>query len=322
MARRHGHVRTRRGLRCARHDDQSRAPGQRLRPQRLENLDHQRPGRRRFSTSTPKPATDEDASISTFIVERGMEGFSTGKKFSKMGMRASPTGELVFDNCKVPGTNRVGEENSSVKMMMRNLDIERITIAGISLGLARASHRSRHSVLQRAQAIRQAHRLFPADSGTPHRSLRLVRSLPLPSPTSRQNVGLGLMTGKEASMMAAKAKLQSAQMATQVCSRRDPDPGRLRLHARISGRALHARRQAHGNRRRHQRNSPPDHRAADAGGGGGGCLVKLSPRKQNRNRNRNRNRRQFGFGSGLSIALAETEQPPIPILFPPLRAVY
>ena len=77
--------------------------------------------------------------ISTFILERGMPGFSTGKKFSKMGMRASPTGELVFDGVRLSEANRVGEEGGSVKMMMRNLDLERITIAGISLGIARAS---------------------------------------------------------------------------------------------------------------------------------------------------------------------------------------
>src|SRR5690606_7292244 len=53
---------------------------------------------------------DDKRDISTFILERGMKGFSTGKKFAKMGMRASPTGELVFDQVKVPVANRVGEE--------------------------------------------------------------------------------------------------------------------------------------------------------------------------------------------------------------------
>ena len=77
--------------------------------------------------------TGEDKrNLSTFIVERGAKGFSTGKKFKKMGMRASPTGELVFEGVHVPEADRVGAENGSVKLMMRNLDIERITIAGIS----------------------------------------------------------------------------------------------------------------------------------------------------------------------------------------------
>ncbi|MBY0369494.1 acyl-CoA dehydrogenase family protein [bacterium] len=76
--------------------------------------------------------------ISTFIVEKGFPGFKVGRKLSKLGMRASPTSELSFENCVVPLANRVGEENHSVSHMMRNLNIERITISGISLGIARA----------------------------------------------------------------------------------------------------------------------------------------------------------------------------------------
>lgn len=80
----------------------------------------------------------ERKNLSTFIVEKGMEGFSVGKPIHKMGMRGSPTGELVFENAKVPAANRVGEEGDSIYHMMKNLEIERITIAGISLGIAQA----------------------------------------------------------------------------------------------------------------------------------------------------------------------------------------
>ena len=76
--------------------------------------------------------------ISTFIVEKSMKGFFVGKEIKKMGMRASPTSELIFDHCQVPVENRVGKEGSSVQHMMRNLEIERITLAGISLGIASA----------------------------------------------------------------------------------------------------------------------------------------------------------------------------------------
>jgi isovaleryl-CoA dehydrogenase len=74
--------------------------------------------------------------ISTFIMEKSKEHFSVGKAIHKMGMRASPTGELIFENSKIPLENRVGEENSSTYHMMKNLDIERITISGISVGIA------------------------------------------------------------------------------------------------------------------------------------------------------------------------------------------
>ncbi len=77
--------------------------------------------------------------ISTFIVEKSFKGFSVGKKLSKLGMRASPTCELIFNNCEVPVENLVGKENSSIGHMNRNLLVERITISGISLGIARAA---------------------------------------------------------------------------------------------------------------------------------------------------------------------------------------
>ncbi len=74
--------------------------------------------------------------ISTFIMEKSKGHFKVGKAIHKMGMRASPTGELIFENSKIPVENRVGEENSSTYHMMKNLDIERITITGISVGIA------------------------------------------------------------------------------------------------------------------------------------------------------------------------------------------
>ena len=77
--------------------------------------------------------------ISTYLVEKNFKGFSVGKKLHKLGMRASPTTELIFENCEVPVENLVGEEGGSVGHMMHNLNFERVTIAGISNGLARAA---------------------------------------------------------------------------------------------------------------------------------------------------------------------------------------
>ncbi|MBP9674130.1 MAG: acyl-CoA dehydrogenase family protein [Bacteriovoracaceae bacterium] len=78
--------------------------------------------------------------ISSFIVETDdkTSGFSRGKKISKMGMRGSPTGELIFDKVDVPKKNLIGEKNGATYQMMQNLDLERITITGISLGIAQA----------------------------------------------------------------------------------------------------------------------------------------------------------------------------------------
>ncbi|MEQ1879041.1 MAG: acyl-CoA dehydrogenase family protein [Bdellovibrionia bacterium] len=78
--------------------------------------------------------------LSTFLVEKSHAGYSVGQKIKdKLGMRASNTAELVFDNCKVPVTSRVGQEGESLHHMMRNLQIERLTLAAQSLGIARRS---------------------------------------------------------------------------------------------------------------------------------------------------------------------------------------
>ncbi len=83
-------------------------------------------------------APEDRKAVSTFIVEQGMPGFSVGQKIKdKTGMRASTTAELVFDNCRVPVVNRVGEEGDSLKHMMRNLELERVTLAAMSLGIAK-----------------------------------------------------------------------------------------------------------------------------------------------------------------------------------------
>lgn len=74
-------------------------------------------------------------SITTFIIERGMEGFSTSKKLDKLGMRGSNTCELVFEDCKVPAKNIVGGFNKGVYIMMSGLDLERLVLAAGPLGL-------------------------------------------------------------------------------------------------------------------------------------------------------------------------------------------
>lgn len=80
------------------------------------------------------------AQISTFFVEKSFKGFSVGQKIKdKLGMRASNTAELVFEDCEVPATHLIGREGDSMIHMMRNLEIERLTLAAMSLGIARRS---------------------------------------------------------------------------------------------------------------------------------------------------------------------------------------
>jgi isovaleryl-CoA dehydrogenase len=78
--------------------------------------------------------------VSTFLVEKNFKGFMVGQKIQdKLGMRASNTAELVFQDCEVPAENLVGHEGDSMLHMMRNLELERLTLAAMSLGIARRS---------------------------------------------------------------------------------------------------------------------------------------------------------------------------------------
>ena len=86
--------------------------------------------------------TDKDIGskgISAFIVDKGMAGFFTGKKEDKLGIRASDTCELYFEDCEVPVENRIGEEGAGFKIAMNTLGGGRIGIAAQALGIARAA---------------------------------------------------------------------------------------------------------------------------------------------------------------------------------------
>ncbi|HUS32639.1 MAG TPA: acyl-CoA dehydrogenase family protein [Kofleriaceae bacterium] len=78
-----------------------------------------------------------DDRITTFIVERDFAGFTKSPKIPKLGMRASTMSELMFDNCRVPAENLLGTEGGGITNMMRNLEIERLGLSAMSLGLAR-----------------------------------------------------------------------------------------------------------------------------------------------------------------------------------------
>lgn len=81
-----------------------------------------------------RTSDDGARGISTFIVEKGTEGLSFGKKEEKMGWHAQPTAVVSFDNCRIPATNRVGNEGDGFKYAMAGLDGGRLNIAAASLG--------------------------------------------------------------------------------------------------------------------------------------------------------------------------------------------
>lgn len=154
--------------------------------------------------------------ITTFIVEKSFKGFSVGKKLDKFGMRGSPTCELIFENCEVPEENRVGEEGTSIGHMVKNLLLERVTISGISLGLARASitystqyakdRKQFDKPILDFQMIQQK----LADSTAEYLA---ARALTYESAAAIDKFG---GESKEAILLGTSAKLLAAQVATQI----------------------------------------------------------------------------------------------------------
>jgi alkylation response protein AidB-like acyl-CoA dehydrogenase len=78
--------------------------------------------------------------ITAFVFEKGMPGFTSGKKENKLGMRASETAELVFDNCRIPDANRLGNVGEGFIQSMKILDGGRISIGALSLGIAKGAY--------------------------------------------------------------------------------------------------------------------------------------------------------------------------------------
>lgn len=156
---------------------------------------------------------DKRNDLTTFIVEtKNTEGYSVSKEIHKMGMRSSPTGELCFENAKVPLENRVGNEGDSVYHMMKNLEIERLTISGISLGIAQACV---------DQCIKYANEReqFGKNLGSFQMIQKMIAEMAAETEMMRNflyNVCYQWDQGKVSNTHAAMVKLQLPKMATKI----------------------------------------------------------------------------------------------------------
>lgn len=155
---------------------------------------------------------EEKKNLSTFILEKNKGHYEVGKPIHKMGMRASPTGELIFDNVSVPAENLVGEEGQSVYHMMKNLDIERLTIAGISLGVAQACT---------DQCVKYAteRKQFGKNIGEFQMIQKMIAEMAAETEMMRNflyNLCYRYDQGERGPVTAAMAKLQLPKMATKI----------------------------------------------------------------------------------------------------------
>ncbi len=200
--------------------------------------------------------------ITTFLIEKDMKGFSIGQKLDKMGMRGSPTAELIFDDCEVPEENVMGPVNGGVGVLMSGLDYERTVLAGIQLGIMQACLDVVLPYVRERKQFGKAigsFQLIQAKVADMYVALNSARAYVY-------QVARACDAGKTTRFDAAGAILLASENAVQGVARGDPGAGRRRLHQGLAGRALPARRQVARHRRGDQRDQADADRAgADRG---------------------------------------------------------
>ncbi len=160
--------------------------------------------------------TDREAKkhhgISAFIVEKDTPGFTFGKKEQKLGIRSSPTMELVFENCRIPAENLLGEEGKGFKVAMKTLDGGRIGIAAQALGIAQGAYEAALEYAKERKQFNQAISSFQAiqfklaDMATEIEAARLLVY------QAAYRASAGLPYGQQSAM----AKLYASDVAMKV----------------------------------------------------------------------------------------------------------
>lgn len=151
--------------------------------------------------------------ISSFLVESRTKGFSVGKKEIKMGMKQSATCALIFEDCIVPASNLIGRENGALTHMMRNLEIERLTLAAMSLGIAR---RCLDEMIDYAVNLRDAFGKKLSEFGQIQQMIAEAYSRYRASRALVYETSLKVHPESRESLSAASAKLSATQMGEFV----------------------------------------------------------------------------------------------------------
>lgn len=161
---------------------------------------------------TGDPRTSENSTA--FIVERGTPGFAGGKKENKLGMRASETAEMIFDNCRIPDANRLGKVGEGFHQAMKVLDGGRVSIAALSLGIATGAY---EAALKYAQEREQFGKSIAQFQGISFKLADMATEIEAAELLTLQAADLkqrGLPVTKQAAM----AKYYASEVAVRVAT--------------------------------------------------------------------------------------------------------
>lgn len=161
---------------------------------------------------TGEPRAKNNATA--FIVARGTGGFSGGKKENKLGMRASETAEMIFDNCVIPDANRLGEVGDGFKQAMKVLDGGRISIASLSLGIAKGAY---EAALQYAQERHQFDKPIASFQGISFKLADMATEIEAADLLTLQACDLK-NRGESVTKAAAMAKYYASEVAVKVAN--------------------------------------------------------------------------------------------------------
>jgi hypothetical protein len=151
--------------------------------------------------------------LSAFVVEKGTPGFRPGKKENKLGLRASDTSELIFEDCEIPAENLLGKEGEGFIDSMRILDGGRISIAALSLGIGRGAYEAARSYVKQRHQFGKAISEFQgiqwklADMATQLDAARLLT----------QRAAVMKDAGQKTTLESSMAKLMASEVAVRVC---------------------------------------------------------------------------------------------------------
>lgn len=150
--------------------------------------------------------------MTAFVVERGTPGFSGGKKENKLGMRASETAEMIFDNCRLHESQRLGDEGEGFIQSMKILDGGRISIASLALGIAKGAY---EASVKYAKEREQFGKPIASFQGISFKLADMATKIEAAELLTRQAAFLKNM-GKKMTKQAAMAKYYASEIAVEV----------------------------------------------------------------------------------------------------------